>query len=362
MENIKVMGFTLFVFSVGLLHFISLVCGAPLAPALYVFGDSLFDSGNNNLLPTVSKANFKPYGVDFVRGDTGRFSNGRLVPDFIAEFLGLPYPPPSISIRISTPVTGLNYASASCGILPETGQFLGKCLSLDDQIDLFQHTVKSSLPEHFKGRPNEQSEHLSKSIFVVCIGSNDYMSNYLKPKTSDTSKHYSPQAFAQHLLDKLSAQFRRLHSLGARKVVMYEIGPIGCIPSMTRKNKHNGKCVEESNQLVAYFNDNLLGMLQNLTSTLPNSIFVRGHAHWLGYDAIINPSKYGLLDTSNPCCKTWANGTSACIPELKPCPNPNQHYFFDGYHLTETVYSVLAGACINDRSVCSPTLRELVQV
>jgi hypothetical protein len=86
--------------------------------------------------------------------------------------------------------------------------FQGKCLSLDDQIDLFQHTVKSSLPEHFKGRPNEQSEHLSKSIFVVCIGSNDYMSNYLKPKTSDTSKHYSPQAFAQHLLDKLSAQFR----------------------------------------------------------------------------------------------------------------------------------------------------------
>jgi hypothetical protein len=83
MENIKVMGFTLFVFSVGLLHFISLGCGAPLAPALYVFGDSLFDSGNNNLLPTVSKANFKPYGVDFVRGDTGRFSNGRLVPDFI---------------------------------------------------------------------------------------------------------------------------------------------------------------------------------------------------------------------------------------------------------------------------------------
>jgi hypothetical protein len=43
---------------------------------------------------------------------------------------------------------------------------------------------------------------------------------------------------------------------------MYEIGPIGCIPSMTRKNKHNGKCVEESNQLVAYFNDNLLGMLR----------------------------------------------------------------------------------------------------
>lgn len=86
------MGFTvLFIIFVGLLHFISLVCGAPLAPALYVFGDSLFDSGNNNLLPTVSRADFKPYGVNFVEGDTGRFSNGRLVPDFIGilQFLNV---------------------------------------------------------------------------------------------------------------------------------------------------------------------------------------------------------------------------------------------------------------------------------
>ncbi|KAG5223077.1 GDSL esterase/lipase [Salix suchowensis] len=296
-------------------HLISSVCGAPLAPALYVFGDSLLDSGNNNILPTVSKANFEPYGVDFAKGDTGRFSNGRLVPDFIAEFLGLPYPPPCLSFRISTPVTGLNYASASCGILSETGQSLGRCLSLDNQIDLFQRTVESSLPNHFKG-PNELMDHLSKSIL--------------------------------------------LYSLGARKVVMFEIGPIGCTPSMTRTNQHNGKCVEESNQLVSYFNDNLLGMLKNLTSTLPNSIFVRGHVYWLGYDAIMNPSKYGLVDTSNPCCETWANGTSACIPNLKPCPNPDQHFFFDGYHLTESVYSLLASHCIGDGSVCSPTLKELV--
>lgn len=54
-----------------------------LAPALYVFGDSLFDSGNNNLLPTVAKADFLPYGVNFVGGVTGRFTNGRTVADFI---------------------------------------------------------------------------------------------------------------------------------------------------------------------------------------------------------------------------------------------------------------------------------------
>ena len=81
--------------------------------------------------------------------------------------------------------------------------FQGKCLSLDDQIDLFQRTVKSSLPNHFEG-PNELMGYLSKSIFVVCIGSNDYMSNYL----SDTSKHNTPQEFAHLLLDKLSQHFQ----------------------------------------------------------------------------------------------------------------------------------------------------------
>lgn len=54
-----------------------------LAPALYVLGDSLLDSGNNNFLPTLAKANFQPYGVNFPNGATGRFTNGRTVADFI---------------------------------------------------------------------------------------------------------------------------------------------------------------------------------------------------------------------------------------------------------------------------------------
>lgn len=54
-----------------------------LAPALYVLGDSLLDSGNNNFLPTLARADFKPYGVNFPGGATGRFTNGRTVADFI---------------------------------------------------------------------------------------------------------------------------------------------------------------------------------------------------------------------------------------------------------------------------------------
>ncbi|KAJ4707214.1 GDSL esterase/lipase [Melia azedarach] len=328
-----------------------------LAPALYVFGDSLLDSGNNNLLPTIAKANYFPYGADFVKNSTGRFTNGRTVADFIAEFLGLPYSPPFMTLpEDKLPLTGLNYASGSCGILPETGLLSGICLNLGEQVGLFEGTVKL-LKKQFRSS-EELSIYLSKSIFIISAGSNDYMNNYL-----DTLlfKHYTQQEFAQLLVHKLSFHLQRLYSLGARKIIVFEIGPIGCIPSITRKYKHKGQCVEDKNRDVSLFNNMLPAMLQNLTSSLKGSIFVNGQAHWLGYDAIINPSHYGLTDASNPCCTAWFNGKSGCIPLLRPCSNPYEHYFWDGYHLTEAVYSVIASRCIYDTSVCIPfNLKKLV--
>ena len=76
---------------------------------------------------------------------------------------------------------------------------------------------------------------------------------------------------------------------------MFELGPIGCLPSITKKKNHRSKssCVEEINAMVRDFNKRLAVMLKNLTSSLQGSNFVLGHAHWLGYDAIQNPSKYG---------------------------------------------------------------------
>lgn len=60
---------------------------AGLVPALYVFGDSLVDCGNNNFLNTGAKGNRPPNGIDFPGGlSTGRFSNGFLVPDFFGKF------------------------------------------------------------------------------------------------------------------------------------------------------------------------------------------------------------------------------------------------------------------------------------
>ena len=58
---------------------------AKLAPALYVFGDSTVDAGNNNVIPTYAKYNYLPYGIDFPNGVTGRPTNGLTTADFIGK-------------------------------------------------------------------------------------------------------------------------------------------------------------------------------------------------------------------------------------------------------------------------------------
>lgn len=58
----------------------------PMAPALLVFGDSIVDTGNNNVLITTARADFPPYGRDFQgHQPTGRFSNGRVPSDIIGN-------------------------------------------------------------------------------------------------------------------------------------------------------------------------------------------------------------------------------------------------------------------------------------
>jgi hypothetical protein len=61
---------------------------AAVPPALFIFGDSLVDAGNNDYLVTLSKANAPPYGVDFAFSGgkpTGRFTNGMTIADIMGN-------------------------------------------------------------------------------------------------------------------------------------------------------------------------------------------------------------------------------------------------------------------------------------
>ena len=58
-----------------------------MVPAVYFFGDSAIDAGNNNYLKTSAKADKFPYGVD-LNNQTGRFTNGKT----LADFIGISFP------------------------------------------------------------------------------------------------------------------------------------------------------------------------------------------------------------------------------------------------------------------------------
>lgn len=53
---------------------------------LFIFGDSLFDGGNNKYINNNSyeESNY-PYGYTFFTSATGRACDGRIVPDFIGK-------------------------------------------------------------------------------------------------------------------------------------------------------------------------------------------------------------------------------------------------------------------------------------
>lgn len=97
-------------------------------PAIIVFGDSTVDTGNNNAVSTIVKANFPPYGRDFPDGKaTGRFSNGRLIPEFISEAYGIRPTIPAYldpAYTITDFATGVCFASAGTGMDNATSDVL----------------------------------------------------------------------------------------------------------------------------------------------------------------------------------------------------------------------------------------------
>ncbi|PNX76837.1 GDSL esterase/lipase, partial [Trifolium pratense] len=99
-------------------------------PAIYVFGDSLVDVGNNNYLnDTLLKAMFPYYGIDFpTKKPAGRFSNGKNAADLIAEKIGVPTSPPYLSLvskiknnnRNVSFLGGVSFASGGAAIFNVT--------------------------------------------------------------------------------------------------------------------------------------------------------------------------------------------------------------------------------------------------
>ncbi|KAH6789018.1 GDSL-like Lipase/Acylhydrolase superfamily protein [Perilla frutescens var. frutescens] len=325
----------------------------PQVPALFIFGDSLVDNGNNNGILTLARANYMPYGLDFPQGTTGRFTNGRTFVDILAQLLGFPnYIPPFATTRGRALLQGANYASGASGIRGETGNNLGDHISMNQQVDNFARTVQQ-LRRFFRGDVNALGAYLSKCIFYCGLGSNDYLNNYFMTDYYSTSSQYTPKAYADSLIQDYSRQLTTLYNLGARKVIVTAVGQIGCIPyQLARYNGSGSRCNEDINNAIILFNTGLKQMVDRFNKgQLPGARFVYLDSYFSSQDLVRNARTYGFEVVDKGCCGVGKNnGQITCLPLQTPCDNRQLYIFWDAFHPTENANILLAKKAYSSKS------------
>ncbi|KAK7306433.1 hypothetical protein VNO77_44373 [Canavalia gladiata] len=307
------------------------VYGEPQVPCLFIFGDSLSDNGNNNLLITSAKANYKPYGIDYPDGSTGRSTNNRNSIDIIGQLLGFNKSiPPFVNIVGSDIMKGVNYASSSAGILDESGSNLGARLSLNTQIR--NHRITVDRIGIRVGDIEKAKEYINKCLYYMNIGSNDYINNYFLD-WSPTRRIYSLEEYTEILIDRYSRSLQDLYEYGARKFVIVGTGFLGCTLQAISTRGTNGSCVEEMNNASFIFNDKLKDLVDQVNSNSSDmkSIFVN----------MASTTLYEGPRVSNAsCCPTMGDGR--CVRNQKPCQNRTDYVFWDATHPTDVVNEKIA--------------------
>ncbi|XP_050228702.1 GDSL esterase/lipase EXL3-like [Mercurialis annua] len=317
--------------------------------AVYVFGDSIVDTGNNNYIKTPAHCNFPPYGRDFIgRKPTGRFSNGRVPSDLIAEAFGVKKILPAYldqSLQLDDLLTGVCFASGGNGYDPITSS-LAPAFSLSDQLNQFKEYV-----EKIKSGVGEEraATIVSKSISVICTGSNDIVNNYFT--IPFRSLHYDFNSYADFLVTSALSFIKELHGLGARKFGVLSVPPIGCVPSQrTVRGGLKRECFEEANEAAIVFNSKLSSALFSLNSTLSDSLVVYLDVYYPLLSLIQSPAKYGFEEGNKGCCGTGKiEVTYLCNSFDDPltCQDDTKFIFWDSFHPTQKAYDTLVTIILN---------------
>ncbi|KAK8518986.1 hypothetical protein V6N12_012220 [Hibiscus sabdariffa] len=313
-------------------------------PALYVFGDSFVDAGNNQYLHTPSNANYLPYGIDFGGVPTGRSTNGRAIVDFIAQVSGLPFPPPVMGLSESQRkniTTGFNYASASGGI---------------SHIPPALAPIFVSYPIGFEICRRDESfdSYMSKSLFFIHMGTNDLgiywefgKLHTVFPKVKD---------YTRLLSKEFCSGLEAMYHLGARKFVVNNVLPFGHQPVNHHLIMPGISSAEDMNRRAASFNKNLSKVLKKLNKSLKGSTFVLFDTYKLFEDVLAHPAAYGFMNVVDSCCiDKSGNQTRPCLPNSVPCSDRASRVFFDPFHPSESFNFLWLRRLLKDNS-SSPCL------
>ncbi|KAK0587914.1 hypothetical protein LWI29_031200 [Acer saccharum] len=325
---------------------------------IYAFGDSFTDTGNTKSLTGPSgfgHVSNSPYGSTYFHKPTNRYSDGRLVIDFVAQSLSLPFVPPYLHSKNDTS-HGVNFAVGGSTAINHAF-FVKNNLSLDitpqsiqtQQIWFNQFLVNQGCKEGNHSGPNCQAALDDALFWVGEIGVNDYAYTIGSSVSGDTIRKlamYTFTGFLQALLKR-----------GAQYVVVQGLPPSGCLPLAMYLASENDRddigCVKSANNQTYTHNTVLQAKLQDLRKQFPQAVIVYAD-YWNAYRMVMkNPSKYGFKEAFKACCGSdeppynFSVFATCGSPNTSVCPNPSQYINWDGVHLTEAMYKVLSDMFIN---------------
>nr|XP_043612329.1 GDSL esterase/lipase At5g45960-like [Erigeron canadensis] len=312
--------------------------------ALFVFGDSTVDPGNNNYIRTPMKSNFPPYGRDFINHiPTGRFSNGRLVTDFIASYIGVKDTVPAYldpTLTIQDLMTGVSFASAGSGFDPLTAT-LSSAIKLEQQLEYFKE-YKSKM-EMFIGKEGI-ADLINKSVFMLSAGTNDYIVNYYGLGESVTGVLYpNVTSYNNFLLQNIEQFIKELANEGARKIAMVGLPPMGCVPGEITLNGDvsRRKCVESMCSVATEYNVLLENKLKGMQISGVKLYYADIYKPIL--DMIqFGQSKLGFDDVSTGCCGSgYIEAAVLCNMNSPVCDDASKYVFWDSVHPTEKAYQYI---------------------
>ncbi|CAL5190266.1 unnamed protein product [Lathyrus oleraceus] len=312
-------------------------------PAIIVFGDSSVDAGNNNFIPTVARSNFQPYGRDFLGGKaTGRFSNGRIPTDFISEAFGIKeYVPAYLDPKnnISDFATGVSFASAATGYDNATSAVLG-VIPLWKQLEYYKQYQKNLTA--YLGE-TKAKESISESLHLMSIGTNDFLENYYT--MPGRASQYTIQQYQTFLAGIAENFIRNLYGLGARKISLGGLPPMGCLPLERTTNfmGQNG-CVTNYNNIALEFNGKLQNITTKLNQELPGMKLLFSNPYHIMLHIIKKPELYGFESASVACCATgmFEMGYACSRGSMFSCSDASKFVFWDSFHPTEKTNSIVA--------------------
>ncbi|KAL9248959.1 GDSL esterase/lipase-like protein [Drosera capensis] len=361
-------------------------------PAIFNFGDSNSDTGG---FSAAFGQAAPPAGETFFGRPAGRYSDGRLIIDFIAQGLGVPYLSAYLDAVGSNFSHGANFATAASTIRPQNKTLnQGGFSPISLNVQWYQFYEFQSRTQYFRsqGIPHSRlhypdmipiqitdiilgiwvetdrmylfslrsggvyeellpkPEYFSEALYTFDIGQNDLTAGYFLKMSTDEVRSFVPD-----LMDQFRTIIKNIYGGGGRYFWIHNTGPVGCLPyvmdSLLIKASQVDRagCASPFNEVAQFFNQALKEAVAQLKKELPLAALTYVDVYSLKYDLISNAKQHGFREPLRACCghggKYNFNSHVGCGGKIKvkgkeitvgkSCKDPSVAINWDGVHYTE---------------------------